>query len=57
MRLYGSLWALWVLISSYESLCVVMGLDKSLCVRMGPYGSLRDPFRSLCVFMDSNASV
>ena len=39
---------LWVLISHYTSLSVVMGLYKSLCLLMGFMG----PSRSLCVLMD-----
>ena len=37
MRVYGSLWSLWVLIGPYAFLLVFMGPCRSLSVLMGPY--------------------
>ena len=47
MHLYT---CLWVFIGHYASLRVLMCLYRSVCVLMGPY-------KSLCVFIDSNVSL
>ena len=69
MDFIGSLWvrispylSLWVLIGPYNTFYIRMESNVSLRVFIGPYLSLRivmvlmDPLRFLCVFIDSNES-